>query len=485
MWSALFPIVLVGYLPGTLVFRFPVANRDRRATLSAEERLFWYIVISLAISSVVALVLAALGAYRLDRLLLVNGALSAALIVLGRSGLRFRSTAPRLGATALVPAAIAGLALWVVFYVPPAEYVVGGKDPGVYMNEGIQIAQRGSLTVTEPLVASIPEEFRVLFFREVDDPTYYSRRFMGFFLLDPDDGRIVGQFPHLYPAWIAIGYGINGLTGARYAIGVWAILGVVAVYFAGAWLVGRPAAGAAVCLLALNVVQVWYSRYPNAEILMQVFVFAGLLAFSRASVDGDHFFAPVAALAVTLACFAHVTAVFAVCAFLGASVLGVFDGRRPQITFLVPLLVGMSAAAAYFWVIMRPYAAGQPLVLYRNLPGPAIAPVVVVLVVVVATLWGAKYDRVRHMLKQWLPWVFVSTLWGLAIYAYFFRVPAGRLAPHDAEALRVFTQFYLSPVGWRVPWWASSLWRAEPSGQVFRTCLPSGPSRVSSSIRFV
>ena len=37
---------------------------------------------------------------------------------------------------------------------------------------------------------------------------------MGFYLLDADEGSVVGQFPHLYPVWIAIGYGVNGLTWA-------------------------------------------------------------------------------------------------------------------------------------------------------------------------------------------------------------------------------------------------------------------------------
>ena len=40
-------------------------------------------------------------------------------------------------------------------------------------------------------------------------------RFMGFFIQDPDTGTVVGQFPHVFPASIAIGYGIDGLTGAR------------------------------------------------------------------------------------------------------------------------------------------------------------------------------------------------------------------------------------------------------------------------------
>ena len=447
MWTAVLSVVLLGYLPGALAFRLPVARREHRAALPAEERVFWYIVISLAISSLMAFALAAFGSYRLDRLLWMGGALCAALAVGCRSAPRLPSDAPRPGWTALVPIVIAGLALWVVFYVPPSEYLMGGKDPGVYMNEGIQIAQRGTLTVTDPIVASIPEEFRVLFFQESDDPTYFSNRFMGFFLLDPDDGKVVGQFPHLYPIWIAIGYGVDGLTGARYIIGLWGVLGVMAVYFAGMWLVGRPAAAVGALLLSIHVAQVWYSRYPNAELLMQVFLFAGLLAFSRASVDGDRFFAPVAAVLATLAFLAHITAIFAIGALLGASVLGVFDGRRPQAAFVIPLVAGTAGAAAYYGTTLSPYVA-LPVGLYQRLPGPAIVPVAAGLVLIVAILWCARQDRIRQPLRQWIPWIGVGTLWGLAVYAYFFRVAGDRfLGAHDAEALRVFTDFYLAPIG--------------------------------------
>ena len=93
--------------------------------------------------------------------------------------------------------------LWTFF--PPAEYVMGGKDPGTYMNEGVQIAQRGGLVIHDPTVAKVPEATRDLFFPSHNSAAYYSVRFMGFFLQDPRAATVVGQFPHLYPASIAIG----------------------------------------------------------------------------------------------------------------------------------------------------------------------------------------------------------------------------------------------------------------------------------------
>src|SRR5204863_551593 len=122
-------------------------------------------------------------------------------------------------------------------------------------------------------------------------------------------GHVIGQFPHLFPASIAIGYGLDGLTGARRATGAWAMLGVLAVYFAGARLFGRAAAAAAAALLALNVIQVWFARYPNAAVVMQPLLFAALLANARAHVDGDRFFAPVAGVLLGLLLFLRFVAV--------------------------------------------------------------------------------------------------------------------------------------------------------------------------------
>ena len=177
------------------------------------------------------------------------------------------------------------LGLWRFF--PSSEYIIGGKDPGTYMNEGIQIAQRGALVFRDPVVSSVPPFARDLFFPSHQRHDYYGTRFMGFFIKNPDSGAVVGQFPHLFPASIAIGYGLDGLTGARRTVGVWAILGMLAVYFAGR--AARRTDGGRGCggLLALHVIQVWFSRYPNAEVVMQALLFAALLANARAHVDGD------------------------------------------------------------------------------------------------------------------------------------------------------------------------------------------------------
>jgi hypothetical protein len=341
-----------------VIFRLPIADRDKRAGLDAEERLFWAVIISAIVSLAIVLSLAVAHRYSFERLLIADLGLALAAAAAGRFRLRLGPSARRPGLSALLPLVLIVLGRWRFF--PPSEYIIGGKDPGTYMNEGIQLAQRGATVVRDPIVSSVPPFARDLFFPSYQRPDYYSLRFMGFLIKNPDTGEVVGQFPHLFPASIAIGYGVDGLTGARRAVGVWAILGVLAVYFAGRRLVGAPAAWTAAALLTLNVAQVWFARYPNAEMVMQALLFAALLAQARAHVDGDGFFAPVAGTLLGLLLFLRFDAVLEIAAALAALALGVAaDRARVRVSFFVAFGATAALAGAYLGGQMRRSGVGR------------------------------------------------------------------------------------------------------------------------------
>lgn len=441
MWATLLALALVGYLPGALLYRLPVAARERRAALPADERAFWAIVLSLAWSSAIVVSLAALGVYRFGLLLAINATVSVLAGLAGRGALLYRGAAPGPGAWAIVPVLIAAAGLRLFF--PPAEYVMGGKDPGTYMNEGIQIAQRGSIVVHDPVVASVPRAYRDLFFPSHHNPTYYGVRFMGFFIQDPDRGTVVGQFPHLYPASIAIGYGLDGLSGARQAVGVWAILGLLAVYYAGVRLLGRWPAAAAIALLLANVITLWFARYPNAEVAMQALVFAALLAADRALVEGDRFFGATAGALLGLLLFLRFDAVLAVGAAGAAVVATRADGRRMGWGFWLTLGVLSGLAWLYLVGPMAAYSA-FPFFFIRN-QGPWLLAAGAA-ATVVAYRAAARRPAVAARLRRAVPAALAGALAALALYAWFLREPGGRLAWHDAMALRSFG-WYLTPVG--------------------------------------
>ena len=438
----LLELAMVGWIPGAAMFRVPWLNRERRAALDAEERAFWAVILSLAVSLSVALALASVQRYSFRNLILGDLAVAALCVALGRGQLRLGPAARRVSLTAVVPVLL--IVLGVLRFFPPAEYVIGGKDPGVYMNEGIQIAQRGGLVIRDPVVAAVPPFARPLFFPPYGQTEYDSLRFMGFFITDLDTGSVVGQFPHLYPASIAVGYGIDGLTGARRTVGVWAVLGVLAVYFAGVRVIGRPAATAAAALLALNIVQVWFARYPNTEVVMQALLFAALLASGRAHVDGDRFFAPVAGLLLGLLLFVRFDAVLAIAGVGGGLVLGVCNGQRIRTSFVLTL-AGMGALASlYLLGPMRAYA-DRPITFFQTLPAwQAGILAAVALAGGAVVVWRARVAAPSPGVRRWTPVVIVGAVWLLAGYALVFRYQAGKLAVHDAEALRTFTNYYVT-----------------------------------------
>src|SRR6185369_10978930 len=128
----------------------------------------------------------------------------AALLLASRLRVRLGAAAPRPGWSAILPLLLLALGVWRFF--PASEYVIGGKDPGTYINEGIQIAQRGTLVLHDPLVSDLPEAGKQLFFPRGLDRNYEALRFMGFFVLNVHDGAVVGQFPHFFPASVAVAY---------------------------------------------------------------------------------------------------------------------------------------------------------------------------------------------------------------------------------------------------------------------------------------
>lgn len=432
--------VVVGYLPGAAIFRLPILDRERRAALEPAERAFWAVVISLTLTLVGTMVLAALGRYSFERLLVVNGVVAALAVLGARRSWRLGRAAP-LEWWSAVPVALVAVTLWL--YTPPADYIVGGKDPGVYLNAGVQISQRGSLIIEDALVASLPAETRGLFFPRHHGAEYYSNRFMGFFLIDPARGTVVEQFPHLFPAAVAVGYDLAGLTGARHVPIVCAMLGVLALYFLGARLIGRPAGAAAAALLAIHVVQLWHARIPNSEVLGQPLLLAGLLASARAHHDDDVFFAPVGGLLLGLLPFARFDGVLAIgLAGVGLAAFWLTGGRILW-AFMVPLGGALLAFGAYLLTWLAPYAV-LPRIWVQSNRWTILTLLVLSLAAWLVGTLARRSDAFVNRVRSVLPHLMAAVVIALAAYAAFLREPVGKLALHDAHSLRMFA-WYVHP----------------------------------------
>src|SRR5439155_26117283 len=100
-------LAIIAWLPGAVLFRLPIADRDRRAALPAEERAYWAVLLSVATSVSLVLALAALHRYSFTRPLIAHLLIGAALAVTARFNLRLGAKARRPGLAASIPLALA------------------------------------------------------------------------------------------------------------------------------------------------------------------------------------------------------------------------------------------------------------------------------------------------------------------------------------------------------------------------------------------
>ncbi|HET9314334.1 MAG TPA: hypothetical protein VFQ51_02050, partial [Vicinamibacteria bacterium] len=192
---------LVPALPATLaslaVFLLPglvfLALRPRSDDEpSFDESLFLAVAVSVAVSSWVGLVLAEAGRFSLVTAALVIAGGCALALAPGRRRLRAPLPRPR-SASEVVPALVV-LAVALVLQARPTEYLVGGRDPGVYVAAMGLIGRTGGIAYTDPVVQSIPAEDVTLFYRNPDAPDFTWARFAGFPLENPRSARVIPEF---------------------------------------------------------------------------------------------------------------------------------------------------------------------------------------------------------------------------------------------------------------------------------------------------
>lgn len=191
--------------------------------------------------------------------------------------------------------------LFLLLVVRPFEVVLGARDAGVYANTGFAIARTGAIVQDDPIVRQIGLDQQAsdaalaaaaaqaeTNFLGVQHPERFiatRQRAAGFMIAagDLEAGRVTPQFFHLYPSWIALLTSLVGLQGGLFATGLMGFLGVWSVGMLGRLLAGPWVGVVAALLLALNGVQVWFSRYSTAESTVQFLAFAGLYCFAVAA----------------------------------------------------------------------------------------------------------------------------------------------------------------------------------------------------------
>jgi len=415
------------------------------------EQLFLIVTASLIVSSWVGLALAEWGVFTPGRLAAGVGILTAALAVLTRERLRLFP-----GPLRLEDLAVAGLLVFaLVVYFPPFEYVLGGKDPGVYVNAGFRVARHGNLAYVDPLVRDLPAEARSLFFR--DDPAlplWSQPRYQGYYLDSPASGQVVSHGFHLYPVWIGIAASLFGMKAGLYATPFFALFSIVGLFVAVRRLFSAQVAIWAAALLSVFQIQVWFARFPNTEMLVQFLFGVALLGIYFMEEERSALAGALTGAALGSTLLVRIDSVLFLVPlglYLGGLQLMRRFGRA-ELACLAAFALAAGQAVLHAQLVSAPYVASVLGRWYWAPLGENLLPVAAVALatfILVDRLAARPVARLIGLLAEPRAGAGAAGLiFALAVYAYFIR-PVWhhpRTAPHDAEAfLRM--GWYLYPMG--------------------------------------
>lgn len=301
------------YIPGYMLDRVWLGEHS---AVHGVERHVTRIVVSVLLTGWLALLLAEIGIFNYWLLLgitLAIGGIGTALlqrqgrlprldqrssslgIVAGRSPAKVAGGLRSALAAVRFDYVLIGIALlFAMLVAPPFEVIRGGLDAGVYANTGVAIARTGSIVQYDPIVAEIGQRAAQgdEFARQIESNIFGVQsakrniatrlRAAGFFINSGElaQGRVVPQFFHLWPVWIAIFVSMLGPTLGLVATGAFGTLGVALLGLIGRRVGGALAGALAALFLALMTPQVWFSRMSTSEALAQALTLASLWAFS-------------------------------------------------------------------------------------------------------------------------------------------------------------------------------------------------------------
>lgn len=221
--------------------------------------------------------LASVGLYtsRMELAALTGVAVAGVLVGWGHDPRRGRDLRPALRGFGL-GVSLVFVGLWTVLLLPHrGEWVAGGWDPGLYMNQGVHIARTGGFSIESHPYFRLPasEDTRRLFRFDRDN----RRQAMPGILVDDACQRQEFQFFRLMPSLVAATYRCGGLGAAVRTNHVAAVLALV-MLGALAWYLGTGRqAGVAVALMALQPIFLWHTHVPVSEMLQLVLILSALL----------------------------------------------------------------------------------------------------------------------------------------------------------------------------------------------------------------
>lgn len=432
--------MLIGFLAVPLLLALPGYALARH--IARDRGLgFWLIAIllSIPITSIVGFALARFGWFSLLRLVAVDVVITAVLFAL-RSQPQFRIDSFLNTKAALVLIAI-GAALF-IYYAPPFEYYFGGRDPGIYVINGIRIARTGSFTAEDPLIEKIPKEFRTLFLSEKQ-----PLRYMGFFVASSTDPRIVPNFFYLYPVWLAIFYTLFGVQGMLYATPFLMFCMIVAAGLYVLVILDRLQSFAFILLLGTTAISLWFARFPNSEVLAGALIWLALFCFVLYRQNSNTVAGFIGAICLALSFWTRVDAILLAVPLILDIAVRWIDGKskKTDVAIIAIYILFVAIGAAHVLTTNSDYI----LAAFENLKFKPYKVALVGLALFGSILLLAIFGKKFRISEQRITGRVVSIVLAiLLLYSYFIRpfYPASNIGSPNAGAFLALGWYFTHPV---------------------------------------
>ena len=392
LWVFLLLFAGSGWLIGSLLLRSTEHANSPACPFSCLEWVLCCLLGALAVTSVILLLTAQLGIFRIRFWLLFLAVfdLIGSLLWFARR----RKLAPpqrfphcRVERVDLWLLPLVAFAFWMMNR--PSEFVASYRDPGEYVNIAVKLADSPSLRIRDPQFQDFtaPEK-QALFLPQPIHEAPFPEVLPGFYLADPQKGDLLPQFFHLFPLWLALCFKLwrfEGIFLFNALLGTFSVLLIVGL--AEQLFNSRLLGWAAGLLLAVNAGHVWISRSPFSEGLAQAFVLGGLTLLAWGMRTAHRGRIAAAGWVFGLGFFVRIDSVLIVA---GLSVL-LFRPMQHRIWLFIPLIGFASWCALHTWLFSFPYLFHA----FRTVQGASPGPIMTVLLTAGVLLGFAVLRRLR------------------------------------------------------------------------------------------
>jgi hypothetical protein len=174
------------------------------------------------------------------------------------------------------------LGITMISFIFPTEYIIGGRDPGVYTVQAVQFSKEGLMNFNIDISLEEYNELGNAIYKFF--PGFYSGFIRG---ISENVGNVSTQFVHLFPISLTLGYDVAGLPGLFRINSIWAMLAMFAMYVLLLKLVDKKIALVGAIILGLNPAQLWNAKITQTEIMTQAILLLAMYLFIEYSMSNN------------------------------------------------------------------------------------------------------------------------------------------------------------------------------------------------------